>query len=215
MQRDSREGFRLRERPERTSQMIHDLLQTLEGERVSLEDIIAALGDRGLGVLIALFAVPNIIPATVPFGNVATGLPVIFLALHLMLGWPRLVLPEFMAKKTVSTALLRNLAPRIARLLGRIERFLKPRMLGVSNPVGERVIGVLCLVLSIISAMPIPFLHMLPALGLCIIGLGLIEHDGLAILGGIVLGLAGALAIGLILIGVASGLSHFPFIRGT
>jgi hypothetical protein len=110
---------------------------------------------------------------------------------------------------------LRNLAPRIAKLLARIERLLKPRLLGVSTPFAERLIGVLCLVLSIISAMPIPFLHMLPALGLCIIGLGLIEHDGLAILGGIILGLVGALAIGLILIGVAHGLAHFPFIRGS
>ena len=215
MHPDSREDFRLRERPERTSQMIYDLLQTLEGERVSLEDLVAALGDRGLGVLIALFAVPNILPATVPFGNVATGVPVIILALHLMLGWPRLVLPEFLAKRTIGTSLLKSLAPRIAKLLSRIERFLKPRLLGVSTPVAERLIGVLCLVLSIISAMPIPFLHMLPALGLCIIGLGLIEHDGLAIVSGIVLGLVGALAIGLILVGVASGLAHFPFIRGT
>ena len=75
--------------------MLRDFAEHLSAERVSLEDIIAALGDRGLGVLIAIFAVPNIFPSTVPFGNVVTGIPVIFLAVHLMLGWPRLVLPRF------------------------------------------------------------------------------------------------------------------------
>lgn len=210
MHSDSREDFRRRERPARTSRVLEDFIASLDASRVSLEDMIAALGDRGLGVLIALFAVPNIFPSTVPFGNVITGVPVILLAVHLMLGWPRLVLPSFLAGRTVGTASLKLFAPRVIALLARIERLLKPRLLGVSGPTAERVIGVLCLLLSIISALPIPFGHMVPALALTIIGLGLIEHDGAAILLGAAVGIAGVLLLGLILFGLASGLAHVP-----
>jgi hypothetical protein len=54
--------------------------------------------------------------------------------------------------------------------------------------------------------LPIPFAHNLPALALVLIGLGLIERDGLAMLIGAAIGLASTFVYGLVLFGVASGL---------
>jgi hypothetical protein len=42
-----------------------------------------------------------------------------------------------------------------------------------------------------------------------VIGLGLIEHDGAAILLGAALGLAGVLVFGLVVFGLVTGLEHF------
>jgi hypothetical protein len=210
MKPDAREDFRLRERPARTSQLLGDFIDSLNMDRVTLEDIIAALGDRGLGVLIALFAIPNIIPSTVPFGNVATGLPVVFLAVHLMAGWPRLVLPDFLAKRTLGAKSLKMFTPKLASVLARVEPLLKPRLLDITGPVAERYIGAICLLLSVTSSLPIPFGHNLPALGLTIIGLGLVEHDGYAILLGSAVGLLGLLLLGAVLFGLAAHLHHLP-----
>ncbi len=138
MPSDPREEFRFKERPARASQVLRDFTETLSTERVSIEEIVAALGDRGLGVLIAIFAVPNILPSTVPFGNVGTGLPVIFLAVHLMAGWPRLVLPRFLAKLSVSAPIFRKFAPTLASVLSYFEGLLRPRFLSVTGPVAER-----------------------------------------------------------------------------
>jgi hypothetical protein len=93
-------------------------------------------------------------------------------------------------------------------MLARIEPLLSPRLAAVSSPTGERIIGAICLFLSILSALPIPFGHMVPALALMVIGLGLIEHDGFAILLGAALGLAGAVVFALVLFGLASGINH-------
>ncbi len=194
--------------PEKTSQLLRQFADQLGGERVSLEDVVASLGDRGLGVLMAIFAVPNIFPAPIPFGNVIFGIPVIILAVHLMLGWPRLVLPKSIARRSIGASVLKSITPRLAGMLARIEPLLKPRLPAVSTPAAERVIGLICVVLSILSALPIPFGHMVPALALMVIGLGLIEHDGAAILLGAALGIAGVLVFGLVVFGLASGLSH-------
>ena len=196
------------ERSQRTSQLLREFAENLSGERVSLAEIDAGLGDRGLGVLMAIFAVPNIFPATVPFGNVLTGVPVILLAVHLMLGWRQLVLPDFLARRSIRAQTLKSFAPKLAGMLARIEPLLSPRLTAVSSPAGERIIGVICLFLSILSALPIPFGHMVPALALMVIGLGLIEHDGFAILLGAALGLAGAIVFALVLFGLESGLKH-------
>lgn len=194
--------------PERTSQLLREFAESLSAERVSLAEIDAGLGDRGLGVLMAIFAVPNIFPSTVPFGNVLTGVPVILLAVHLMLGWRQLVLPPFLARRSIGAQTLKSFAPKLAAVLARVEPLLTPRLTMVSSPAAERIIGVICLVLSILSALPIPFGHMVPALALMVIGLGLIEHDGAAILLGSALGLAGAILFGLVVFGLASRLHH-------
>ena len=195
-------------RPQRTSQLLREFAENLSSERVSLAEIDAGLGDRGLGVLMAIFAVPNIFPSTVPFGNVMTGVPVIVLAVHLMLGWRQLVLPGSLARRSIAAQTLKSFAPKLAGMLARIEPLLSPRLAAVSSPAGERIIGAICLFLSILSALPIPFGHMVPALALMVIGLGLIEHDGFAILLGAALGLAGAVVFALVLFGLASGIHH-------
>lgn len=196
-------------RAERTSQLLRDFAQGLTAERVSLAEIDRGLGDRGLGVLMAIFAVPNIFPSTVPFGNVITGIPMILLAVHLVLGWRQLVLPQFLARRSIGAQTLKSFAPKLASVLARVEPLLKPRLAMVSSPMAERIIGVLALILSILSALPIPFGHMVPALALMVIGLGLIEHDGAAILLGAVLGLMGAVVFALVLFGLAEGFNHF------
>ena len=56
-------------RPTRTSDLLREFARSLTSDRVSLAEIVAGLGDRGLGVLIAIFALPNILPSAVPFGK--------------------------------------------------------------------------------------------------------------------------------------------------
>jgi hypothetical protein len=193
-------------RPNRTSDLLRDFAATLTGERVSIAAIVDALGDRGLGVLIAIFALPNVLPSTVPFGNVGTGIPVVLFAFHLALGVRHLVLPGFIGNRTLSTRSVKLFAPRVASLLSWFERLLSPRLPWVTQAGPERVVGVVCIILSVISATPIPFAHNLPAIGMVLIGMGLIERDGAAILAGSFIGLLGVTLLGLVLFGLAHGL---------
>ncbi len=193
--------------PTRTSELLRAFAHSLTNDRVTLADIVAGLGDRGLGVLIAIFALPNILPSAVPFGNVPTGIPPLIFAIQLALGVDHLILPGFLARRTVGTQWLRALAPRVASVLSWFERLLTPRMEWVTDPRAERIIGIIAIVLAMVSTLPIPFGHNLPALGLVLIGLGLIERDGLAILTGAAIGMAGAILLGLVIFGVAHGLS--------
>lgn len=195
------------ERPPRTSELLREFALSLTGERVTLEQIVASLGDRGLGVLIAIFALPNILPSAVPFGNVAVAVPPVVFAVQLMLGADHLMLPRFIARATVGTRWLKTIAPKIASVLSWFERLLRPRMEWVTGARGERIIGAIALLLALVSMLPIPFGHNLPALGLVLIGLALIERDGLAILIGAAIGMIGSILLGLVIFGVAHGLS--------
>lgn len=199
--------------PTRTSTLLRDFAATVTTERITIGEIVGALGDRGLGVLIAIFAIPNMLPSAVPLGNTAVGIFPLIFAVHLAFGFDRLMLPAFVAKRSITTGTFKALVPRVADVLSWFERLLKPRLPGVTGLSIERVVGVVCIVLALITMIPIPFAHNVPALALVLIGLGLIERDGLAIIIGAAIGVIGTVIYGLVLVGLASGLS-FLFHNG-
>lgn len=192
--------------PTRTSTLLRDFARAVTSERVTVGEIVGALGDRGLGVLIAIFAIPNILPSAVPFGNVVFGIFPLIFAVHLACGFDRLMLPAFVANRSMSAKGFKVLVPRVADVLAWFERLLKPRFPAVTGIYLERLVGVVCTVLALITMVPIPFAHNLPAVALVLVGLGLIERDGLAILIGSAIGLVGTVIYGLVLFGVATGL---------
>jgi hypothetical protein len=194
--------------PTRTSTLLRNFAAAVSGERVSVGEIVAALGDRGLGVLIAIFAIPNVLPSAVPFGNTVFGIFPLVFAFHLVCGFDRLMLPASIANRSISAGSFKALVPRMAAVLAWFERLLKPRFPGVTGRNVERVVGAICMVLALITMVPIPFAHNVPAVALVLIGLGLIERDGLAIVIGAAIGVIGTVIYGLVLIGLASGL-HF------
>ena len=192
--------------PTRTSTLLRDFAAAVDQERVTVGEIVVALGDRGLGVLMAVFAIPNMLPSAVPFGNTVFGVFPLIFAVHLACGFDRLMLPASIANRSISATSFKALVPRVAAVLAWFERLLKPRFPGVTGLNIERLVGVICVVLALITMVPIPFAHNLPALALVLIGLGLIERDGLAIVIGAVIGVAGTVLYGLVLVGLASGL---------
>jgi hypothetical protein len=165
------------------STVLRQLAADRSRERIAVGDLLTALGDRALGALLFVFAFPNVLP-TPPGTSTVLGAPLIFLAAQLALGlnpW----LPGVVARRSMSQADFAALVRRIAPWLERAERLLRPRPLGVPRVVIERGAGTVCLLLSLILVLPIPLGNMLPALALCLLALGVLEHDSAWVLAGL------------------------------
>ena len=63
-------------------------------------------------------------------------------------------------------------------LEARIERVFKPRLARLTGPTATRLIGVVCFLLALIAAIPIPLFHVAPAAAIVLFGLALIYRDG-------------------------------------
>jgi hypothetical protein len=196
-------------RPPRTSELLILFAQSVHHETVSIRQVVDALGDRGLGVLIAVFALPNVLPTFIPFSNILFGLLVMIFGLHLMLGVRHLVLPKGIGRRAIGANQFKAWAPRLAVGLAQFERFLKPSLPALTLAAPERVIGLVTILFAFVSALPLPFMHNLPAAGLVLIGLGLIERDGRAILAGIAIGTVGVAILIVVLLSVAAGFGYF------
>lgn len=188
----------------RTSQLIEDFAKGIKTPYVTVDEIVSAFGDRGLGLLLCIFSLPNVIPTAVPGATIIFGIPSFLFAIQLAFGRKTLLLPGFVSRRRIETEAFQKTAASMVIALRWFERLLKPRLSFLTTPYAERFIGGFCIMLAIGAAAPIPFGHSLPALSLAIIGLGLVEADGLAIFLGLTLGLIGFVVAGL----VVSGLAH-------
>lgn len=169
--------------PPRLSEILAELAGDDSRDRISVHDMVETMRARAFGALLLIFAFPNILP-TPPGTAGILGLPLIFLSAQMMLGldpW----LPGVIARRSMARSTFQALVLRITPWLLRAERLLRARMQLLAHPRAQRILGALCLVVSVALALPVPFANMAPAIALCLIGLGVLERDGLWIVLGI------------------------------
>lgn len=172
----------------RTSDILLGLALSFPRERVMLRDIGELLGNRSFGFLLLIFALPNTLPLGIPGISTLTGVPLALVALQMTFGMPRPYLPKWLAERSLRREDFRRLIERTAPSLQRLERIMRPRWVMLSGIAGERTLGTFCLLLAVVLALPIPFGNVLPALAIALMALGLIEKDGVLIVGGAAVG---------------------------
>lgn len=163
------------------------------GARISFGRIVAALGRRGYGLSILIFALPSCLPMP-PGIPTVTGLALIVIALQLILGGRRLWLPGPLARRTIGRDDLARVVDRALPYVEKLERYTRPRFAGATERVGQLLIGLLLLILGILLVLPIPFVgNIPPAIAAVIIAVGLSERDGVMVVIGLFAGLVAAI----------------------
>jgi len=177
-------------RARRTSDILLELAWSFPRERISLRDIAGLLGNRSFGFLLLVFTLPNTIPLGIPGISTVTGIPLALVALQMTVGMPRPYLPKWIGDRSIRRYDFRRLMQQTAPWLQRLERLMRPRWLAMSGVAGERAFGLVCLILAVVLALPIPFGNVPPAIGIALIALGLIEKDGVLLTVGAAVGVA-------------------------
>ncbi|MFC5513859.1 exopolysaccharide biosynthesis protein [Massilia jejuensis] len=175
------------------SEVLQQLADDGERERISVGDLLTALADRALGALLFVFACPNALPA-LPGTSVILGAPLVLLAAQLAFN-QRPWLPGFISKRSMARGDFQAMIARIRPWLQRAERMLRPRAGALALPPMEYLVGLVCLLLAIVVLLPIPLGNMLPALAISILALGILERDGYWIIAGLVTAAASAVLV--------------------
>jgi hypothetical protein len=176
--------------PLRTSGLLI-ALAALPGERIAVGSIIAALKDRAYALLVVLLGLPNCLPMPPPIPLVC-GLVLASVAVQMLAGravpWlPQALLARSIAKKDLSRAVARAVP-----VLIRLERFSRPRLTMLGSASAIPVLGVVILVLALGLVVAAPFIGQIPlGVAVCLVGLGLVERDGVLIIAGAAVGVLG------------------------
>jgi hypothetical protein len=202
-------------RPPRTSHLLTALAESHAHDRITLGEIVKGLGDRAFGILLFAFAAPNLPPLGVPGISSVCAVPLIVLSLQLVLGRREPSLPRWLLLRSMPTRSFQQVVTYVVPWLRRVERGLKPRLALVTSRTGERAIGVVVLVLASVLMLPIPLGNLLPALAIAMLGLAVIERDGLAaVLGHLMAIPALAVALGVVIGSAELAVAAWQFIFG-
>lgn len=176
--------------PGRTS----DLLSSFSrwpAERLSVREILDALGDRAYALLIVLLGLPNCLPMPPPIPLIC-GLLLVAVAVQLLVGLSRPWLPRALLDRSIEKSLVEAATRRALPWLERIERVSRPRFVVLQKSFALRIVGVAVLAMALGLLVAAPFVGQIPiGIGVCLVGLGLVERDGYIVAAGTVVGALG------------------------
>ena len=170
------------------SAILKDLAEH-ENPKVSVGHLMEHFGGRALGGLLLIFGLACTLPLP-PGGTTIFGAPLVLLTPQLVFGSRQPWLPSKMRKGSINTADLKRGLPRVLPWLERVEAVSRPRLTFLFGPIGDRAIGLVCFLLSVVLILPIPLGNILPATAVTVLALALVQRDGVLALMGY--GLAGA-----------------------
>lgn len=170
-------------------------------DSITLFEIKCALHERGFALLLLLFSLPLSIPIPVPPGyTTILSVPILFFSVQIVLGCDSPWLPKFLGKKSVKRKTLALLIEKTVPILRKVEKFTRPRFPLLNNSLGERVYGVVCLICAISIAIPLPLTNFIPAGGIALMSLGVLNRDGVTSILGIITSFIGILISTLVII---------------
>jgi hypothetical protein len=178
-------------RPLSLSKRLTAIIASEGTDRLTFTDLAAQLRSRAWGGLLFLFAAINVLPLP-PGTSVFFAIPLMIVSAQMVLGRASPWFPKRIDRRGVTKQELSRLVGKIEWLEVRIERLFKPRLAVLTGPVATRVIGLVCFLLALVAAIPVPLFHVAPAVAIIFFGLALIYRDGALV---IVAALAAVLSI--------------------
>jgi hypothetical protein len=153
-------------------------------EQVTLGDVLEKTGSRAHWLGLFVFVLPEAIPLPTPSLSTFLAVPLVLISSHLAVFGEASGFPQRVRRRAIRASIVRKITQYLAPVIERIEQLSRPRLLAVVRR--ERVLGIICLLLAIVLALPLPFVNFLPAICLAAIAFGMLQHDGLIISIGIV-----------------------------
>lgn len=176
---------------QRASQLLQKVVDSKQTGKVALGDFLEQLGSQSFALTILLLSLPHAIPFPEPPGlSAITGLPILIIACQMALGRESIRLPQWLAKKKFSPKLLRSILSRMLPVIRWFEKFLHPRSFLPMPVYGDRIIGVVVVVLAAVLCLPIPGGNLLPGISVFLLALAVLSRDSLFALFGLLVSAA-------------------------
>lgn len=176
---------------------------------VSVRYLLSVVGEHSMLLLCIILTIPFLTPIPLPGVSTVFGALVMLIALGIILNrlpW----MPRQVLDRPFSSQQLSRVMERGAQIAEKIERFVKPRLSGLtSTTTVNRINGLLLFLGGALLIIPIPFIplsNMLPGYGILFLSIGMLQRDGVMILLGYLLNVItlvyfAAIAVGVVLAG--------------
>jgi hypothetical protein len=191
------------------AETLRSVSSSIREERITLRQLLELIGEQGMLMVCMFLCIPNLLPMNIPGVSTVFGLVILLVGLGVMLNrvpWlPRQLMERSFQREQLLPALEKG-----AEIFARIDNVIRPRMLVLTHGATvNRLNGILLIFGAMLLMLPlsiIPFSNALPALAILLLAAGMLQRDGLFVLGGYLALIAtlvyfGALVVGAVLAG--------------
>lgn len=158
-------------------------------EAVTITALLDILSHRSHTLVLLVLAVLNMLPGPPGYGG-TLGWVIIAFSIAMIFGF-KVRLPRFLGDRKVPRKLLALLRQRLPQFANLVSRFTRARLQFLTGPHMDRPLGVLILIMALPMVVPIPFINAVPNVGMAIICISRLNRDGLGVILGTLVGLAG------------------------
>ena len=183
------------------SEILEKVGQKQKGGKTKISELMEDFHENGILLAMIFFSLPVAIPLPYPPGfTTVMGIPLMILSIQMLLGNKKVSLPQKINDYELKNSTLRAISDKVVPRLVSVEKYVKPRFSFAKSVYCEQFIGFISLLAAFSVALPIPLTNAIPALGIAVMALGLLNRDGLVIIVGFFITVIGLLvSIGAVL----------------
>lgn len=148
---------------------------------LTLREIRDRMDERAYGLLILLLSIPCLVPGLYGVPQVV-GVVIILVAAQLLVGREEPWLPHWMLNLRARGAWLKAMADFAESRLGWVDRLSRPRLRRFATGAGEKLAAIFMILATLTIVLPMT--NTIPSVALALLSVGLIQRDGLFVIGG-------------------------------
>lgn len=171
------------------SHLLSDLKDHTTCEGITVKTLLEAFHERGFGFFLFLFALPAALPVPAFGLNTVIALPLLLLTAQQAMGRHTIWVPKRWHDKTLSEAKVDGFITAATPWIKRLEIFIKPRLGFITQGHVSKLIGILGFIMALAVSIPLPLTNTVPSFGIALMAIGILMRDGLAVIGGAVIGM--------------------------
>ncbi len=179
-------------------QFVSDILKKIaEKEKdikssTTIKKIVDNFHEDAILIVMVLLTLPIAIPMPYPPGfTTVVGIPIILFAIQMIFKYKTIRLPRIISNYKIKNSVLNKMCYKLIPIVKKVEKYINPRMNFPQSIYCEPIIGIMCLIAGIYISLPIPLTNAMPALGIALMSLGLINKDGITIIIGVLITILG------------------------
>jgi hypothetical protein len=168
-----------------TWELLEEIQEMEGGDKLGVGEITEVIGSRAHGLILLVLALPETIPMVGLSAILAA--PIFVIGVVLVVKGANPPVPGWVENRSLPRDKAQSAIRRLRRVVQWLDRVLKPRWSRLAR--AGRLQGLICVVMAILLAIPVPGINLLAAAAVAGVGLGILQRDGL------VIALAGVLAV--------------------
>ena len=172
----------------RLSRELDQFLESLGGEDSTLGALLDSIAGKGFGLLLMVLALPAALPIPAPGYATPFGLLMVFLGSQMLVGKSQPWLPQFLRRKTLKYKTCAFAVRNSGKVLRLVEWLVRPRLSGLArNRIFLALVSLVIILMASFMILPVPLTNTAPSFVIFLLAAGMLEEDGLVLLGGLIL----------------------------